>query len=48
MAHLTFVLSIIANHAPIALTPDYGAPMVCYVDGVMDLHLGFYITIREG
>ena len=35
------------NHAPIALTPDYGAPVVRYADGVMDLHLGCYVTVRE-
>jgi dipeptidyl aminopeptidase/acylaminoacyl peptidase len=39
--------SIKGDHAPIALTPDYGAPVVCYADGVMDLHLGCYITVRE-
>nr|ABK25153.1 unknown [Picea sitchensis] len=39
--------SIKGGHAPIALTPDYGAPVVRYADGVMDLHLGCYVTVRE-
>ena len=43
-----FVLTVIADHAPIALTPDYGAPVVRYADGVMDLHIGYYVTVREG
>eukprot|EP01018_Ginkgo_biloba_P036284 Gb_22798 [translate_table: standard] len=32
---------------PIALTPDYGGTVVRYADGVVDLRLGHYVTVRE-
>ncbi|KAL6995566.1 hypothetical protein U1Q18_005700, partial [Sarracenia purpurea var. burkii] len=30
------------------LTPDYGAPLVCYADGVFDSRFSRYVTVREG
>ena len=35
------------DHSPVALTPDHGASVVCYADGVMDLYLGCYITVAS-
>ncbi|GLJ48348.1 hypothetical protein SUGI_1020710 [Cryptomeria japonica] len=32
---------------PVPLTPDYGGPIVRYADGLVDLHLDRYITVRE-
>lgn len=37
-----------AETFPIPLTPDYGGPVVRYADGVFDLRLDRYITVREG
>nr|GEX83304.1 hypothetical protein [Tanacetum cinerariifolium] len=33
---------------PVALTPDYGGPVVAYLDGVFDKRINRYITVREG
>eukprot|EP00268_Persea_americana_P023706 TRINITY_DN2322_c0_g2_i3.p1 TRINITY_DN2322_c0_g2~~TRINITY_DN2322_c0_g2_i3.p1 ORF type:complete len:737 (+),score=131.99 TRINITY_DN2322_c0_g2_i3:286-2496(+) len=35
------------DHVPVPITPDYGGPVVRYADGVADLHLNRYITVRE-
>ena len=35
------------DHAPVALTLDHGASMVCYAARVMDLYLGCYITVAS-
>ncbi|CAI9289631.1 unnamed protein product [Lactuca saligna] len=32
---------------PVALTPDYDEPLVCYADGVFDKRFNRYVTIRE-
>ncbi|KAI7754611.1 hypothetical protein M8C21_018200, partial [Ambrosia artemisiifolia] len=32
---------------PVALTPDFGGPVVAYADGVYDKRLNRYITVRE-
>ncbi|GJZ36713.1 alpha/beta hydrolases superfamily protein [Tanacetum coccineum] len=32
---------------PVALTPDYGGPLVAYADGVCDKRLNRYITVKE-
>ncbi|KAF8022931.1 hypothetical protein BT93_F0446 [Corymbia citriodora subsp. variegata] len=32
---------------PLPITPDYGGPSVCYVDGVFDSKFGRYIAVRE-
>lgn len=37
-----------ADSSPVPLTPDYGAPVVSYADGVFDLCLSRYVTVREG
>ncbi|KAH9320778.1 hypothetical protein KI387_015417, partial [Taxus chinensis] len=34
-------------HVPVPLTPDYGGPIVRYADGVVDLQLDRYVTVRE-
>uniref|UniRef100_A0A0C9RKQ4 TSA: Wollemia nobilis Ref_Wollemi_Transcript_13378_2192 transcribed RNA sequence n=1 Tax=Wollemia nobilis TaxID=56998 RepID=A0A0C9RKQ4_9CONI len=39
--------SVKEDHVPVPLTPDYGGPIVRYADGVVDLQLGWYITVRE-
>uniref|UniRef100_A0A0D6QWF8 Peptidase S9 prolyl oligopeptidase catalytic domain-containing protein n=1 Tax=Araucaria cunninghamii TaxID=56994 RepID=A0A0D6QWF8_ARACU len=39
--------SVKGDHVPVPLTPDYGGPIVRYADGVVDLQLGRYITVRE-
>ncbi|GJU66088.1 hypothetical protein Tco_1252347 [Tanacetum coccineum] len=38
----------ITESPPVALTPDYGGPVVAYADGVFDKRLNRYITVREG
>lgn len=43
-----FSFGCLADHVPVALTLDYGGPVVRYADGVVDLHLNRYITVREG
>lgn len=38
------------NHqdsSPIPITPDYGAPVVTYADGVFDPRFNRYVTVRE-
>ncbi|KAJ0848829.1 putative bleomycin hydrolase transcription factor WD40-like family [Helianthus annuus] len=32
---------------PVALTPDFGGPLVAYADGVFDKRFNRYITVRE-
>ncbi|CAH1452196.1 unnamed protein product [Lactuca virosa] len=39
--------SIRSPSSPVALTPDYGEPLVCYADGVFDKRFNRYVTIRE-
>lgn len=39
--------SVKGDHHPVPITPDYGGPTVCYADGLVDLHLNRYITVRE-
>lgn len=39
--------SIRSPSPPVALTPDYGEPLVCYADGVFDKRFNRYVTIRE-
>ncbi|KAI7754617.1 hypothetical protein M8C21_018206, partial [Ambrosia artemisiifolia] len=36
-----------AESPPVALTPDFGGPVVAYADGVYDKRLNRYITVRE-
>ncbi|KAI3523036.1 hypothetical protein L1887_01091 [Cichorium endivia] len=36
-----------AHSPPVALTPDYGEPLVCYADGVFDKRLNRYVTVRD-
>lgn len=43
-----FFFCFLVDHVPVPLTPDYGGPVVRYADGVADLHLNRYITVREG
>lgn len=43
-----FLFYMSAATFPIPLTPDYGGPVVRYADGVFDLRLDRYITVREG
>lgn len=43
-----YVLGCKADYSPVALTPDYGGPIVCYADGVFDARFGRYLTVREG
>ena len=33
------------DHAPVALTLDHGASVVCYADGIMDLYLSCYVIV---
>ncbi|XP_058221016.1 uncharacterized protein LOC131331166 isoform X1 [Rhododendron vialii] len=35
------------DSSPLPLTPDYGAPSVCYADGVFDSHFNRYVTVME-
>ncbi|KAG5543404.1 hypothetical protein RHGRI_016217 [Rhododendron griersonianum] len=35
------------DSSPLPLTPDYGAPSVCYADGVFDSHLNRFVTVME-
>jgi dipeptidyl aminopeptidase/acylaminoacyl peptidase len=35
------------DSTPVPLTPDYGGPIVRYADGVFDLHLNRYLSVRE-
>ncbi|KAI4336946.1 hypothetical protein L6164_015414 [Bauhinia variegata] len=32
---------------PVAITPDYGGPSVCYADGILDARFNRYISVRE-
>lgn len=36
------------DSSPVPITPDYGAPKVCYADGVFDSRFNRYVTVREG
>ncbi|KAI3687976.1 hypothetical protein L1987_81682 [Smallanthus sonchifolius] len=36
-----------AESPPVALTPDFGGPLVAYADGVFDKRLNRYIAVRE-
>ncbi|KAF5740709.1 hypothetical protein HS088_TW11G00786 [Tripterygium wilfordii] len=35
------------DSSPVPLTPDYGAPVVCYADGVFDSRFSRYVSVRE-
>ncbi|KAH7567372.1 hypothetical protein JRO89_XS07G0060200 [Xanthoceras sorbifolium] len=35
------------DSSPVPITPDYGAPLVCYADGVYDSRINRYVTVRE-
>lgn len=49
LAYADFVIeSLLADSTPVPLTPDYGGPIVRYADGVFDLHLNRYLSVREG
>lgn len=38
----------LTDSSPLPLTLDYGAPSVCYADGVFDSHFNRYVTVMEG
>ncbi|KAK1554086.1 hypothetical protein Q3G72_007691 [Acer saccharum] len=35
------------DSSPVPITPDYGAPLLCYADGVYDSRFNRYVTVRE-
>ncbi|KAJ4817581.1 Dipeptidyl peptidase family member 6 [Rhynchospora pubera] len=37
----------LGGHSPVALTPDYGGPLVHYADGIFDPYFNRYITVME-
>ncbi|GJW72230.1 hypothetical protein Tco_0129147 [Tanacetum coccineum] len=45
--NLLIFLLLEAESPPVALTPDYGGPVVAYVDGVFDKRLNRYIIVRK-
>lgn len=42
------MLCMLSDSSPVPITPDYGAPLVRYADGVFDSRFDRYITIIEG
>lgn len=41
-------MCLVADSAPVPLTPDYGGPLVSYADGVYDTPRNRFITVMEG
>lgn len=39
---------MVADSVPVALTPDYGGPLVSYADGEFDSRFDRYVTVMEG
>lgn len=39
---------VMADSAPVPLTPDYGGPLVSYADGEFDSRFDRYVTVMEG
>lgn len=39
---------MLSDSTPVAVTPDYCGPLVCYADGEFDTRFDRYVTVREG
>lgn len=42
------IFIVLADSAPVPLTPDYNGALVCYADGVFDARFNRYLTVMEG
>lgn len=40
--------TVVADSAPVPVTPDYGGPVARYADGNFDARFNRYIAVREG